>query len=98
VMVKIPFTKSKKGVTISIRLEPRSAKKGISGVVNGVLKIKVHSPPVGGAANEELIELLSEALRVRKTSVTIIRGHSSKEKLVEIQGIDSVLDLPEPTL
>jgi len=54
------------------------------------LKIKVHAPPVGGAANEELVEILSEELGIRKSAITIIRGHFSRDKVVEIEGIDSL--------
>ena len=53
-IVVIPFTKSKRGIAIKIRVEPRSSRKGLSGVIGDTLKIKVHAPPVGGAANEEL--------------------------------------------
>ena len=55
-----------------------------------MIKVKLNAPPVGGAANEELIEVLSEALGVKKTSVHIIRGMSSKNKIVEIEGIGAV--------
>jgi uncharacterized protein (TIGR00251 family) len=58
--MEIPFKKSKKGITIKIKVCPKSAQSGISGIVGDVLKIKVNAPPVGGAANEELIEILSD--------------------------------------
>jgi len=86
----VPFTKSKRGIAIKIRVEPRSSRKGLAGVIGDTLKIKVHAPPVGGAANEELVEILSEELGIRKSAITIIRGHSSRDKVVEIEGIDSL--------
>ena len=86
----IPFKKSKKGITIKIKVEPRSSRKGISGVMGETLKIRVNSPPVGGAANEELIDILSEEFGIRKTAIKIVRGNSSKDKLVEVVGIDSI--------
>jgi uncharacterized protein (TIGR00251 family) len=86
----IPFKKSKKGITIKIKVCPKSAQSGISGIVGDVLKIKVNAPPVGGAANKELIEILSDKLRMRKTSIKIIKGHTSRNKVVEIEGIERI--------
>lgn len=86
----MPFQRSKKGVTLKIKVEPRSSKKGISGVVGDAIKIKLNAPPVGGAANEELIEVLSEELGIKKTSIKILRGMSSRNKVVEIEGVTSI--------
>ncbi|MFZ3138120.1 MAG: DUF167 domain-containing protein [Thermodesulfovibrionales bacterium] len=86
----MPFQRSKKGVTLKIKVEPRSSRKGISGVVGDAIKIKVNAPPVGGAANEELIEVLSEEFGIKKTSIRILRGISSRNKVVEIEGVDSI--------
>ena len=84
--MEIPFKQSKKGITIKIKVDPKSAQSGISGIVGDVLKIKVNAPPVGGAANEELIEILSKEFTVRKTAIKIILGHHSRDKVVEIEG------------
>jgi uncharacterized protein (TIGR00251 family) len=86
----MPFQKSKKGVTLKIKVEPRSSRKGISGVVGDAIKIKLNAPPVGGAANEELIEVLSEEFGIKKTSIRILRGMSSRNKVVEIEGVTSI--------
>ncbi len=89
-VMNLPYKRSKKGITINIKVEPRSSRKGFAGVVGDALKIRVNSPPVGGAANDEVIETISEELGIRKTSIKIIRGATSKNKVVEIQGIDSL--------
>ncbi len=86
----IPFQRSKKGITLKVKVEPRSSRKGISGIVGDALKIRVNAPPVGGAANGELIEILSSEFGIKKTAIKIIRGHSSRDKVVEIEGIDSI--------
>jgi uncharacterized protein len=87
---EIPFKKTKNGITIEIKVEPRSSQKGISGVMdNNVLKVKLTSPPVEGAANEQLVEIMAEELKVKKSQVKVIRGHASKIKVVEISGIES---------
>jgi len=88
--MEIPLKRSTKGVVLKIRVEPRSSKKGIAGIIGDTLKVKVHSPPVGGAANEELIEILSEKFKIKKSLIKIIRGHTARDKVIEIEGIDSI--------
>ena len=90
-MKDIPFKKTKNGITIEVKVEPRSAQKVIAGVMdNNVLKVKLTSPPVEGAANEQLIEIIAEELKVKRAQVKVIRGHSSKRKVLEISGIERV--------
>lgn len=88
--MKIPFKKSKKGITLKVKVEPRSSRKGISGFTGDVTKVRVNAPPVGGAANEELVKILSEEFGVRKSAIKIIRGQASKDKVIEIEGVESI--------
>jgi uncharacterized protein (TIGR00251 family) len=88
--MQIPFRRTKNGITIEVKVEPRSSKKGISGVRENVVRVKLTAPPVGGEANEQLIEVMSEATGVRKSDIRILRGHSSKKKVVEIRGVSNV--------
>jgi uncharacterized protein (TIGR00251 family) len=87
--MEIPFKKSRRGITLKVKLEPRSSKKGISGLLGDSLKVKVYAPPVGGAANEELIEILSKEFGIKKSDIQIVRGNSSRDKIVEIAGRDA---------
>ena len=88
--MKIPYKKTKDGVVIEVKVEPRSSKKGIAGVMDNVLKVKLTAPPVEGEANEQLVEVISEATGVRKSNIRIVRGHSSKRKVVELKGVDGI--------
>ena len=89
--MKIPFKKINNGVTIEVKVEPRSSKKQIIGTMeNEILKVKLTAPPVDGSANEQLIELISEAVGVKRSQVSIVRGLSSKRKLVKITGIEEI--------
>lgn len=89
--MKIPYTKTKNGITIDVKVEPRSSKRQISGVMEDtVLKVKLTAAPVDGSANAQLIELIAEVTGVRKSQVRIIRGLSSKRKIVEITGIGKI--------
>jgi len=51
---------------------------------DGILKVHLRSPPVKGKANEELIEALGEQFKVKKSSIRILKGQTSKIKEVEI--------------
>ena len=88
--MEIPFKKTKRGITIKISVHPKSAQRGISGISGDVLKIKVNAPPVGGAANKEVIEILSDKFHMRKTAIKIIKGLSSRNKIVELEGIEKL--------
>jgi uncharacterized protein (TIGR00251 family) len=89
-VITIPFKTSRRGITIKVRVEPRSTRKGVAGIVGDALKIRLNSPPVGGAANKELVEILSEELGIRKTALNIIKGRSSRDKVIEIEGMKSL--------
>jgi uncharacterized protein (TIGR00251 family) len=89
-IMDVPFKRSKKGITFKVKIEPKSSKKGISGIVGEAIKIRVNAAPVRGAANEELIEILSEEFCIKKAAIKIIRGHFSRDKVVEIEGMDSL--------
>ncbi len=54
----------------------------------GRLKIKVTAPPDGGRANEKVVEMLSKVLRIPKSSIVIVRGSTSRIKLLELKDVD----------
>jgi uncharacterized protein (TIGR00251 family) len=93
--MEIPFKKSRRGITLKVKVEPKSSRKGISGLIGDYLKVKVHAPPVGGAANEELIEILSKEFGIKKSDIQILRGNSSRDKIIEITGSAGPLIIQE---
>jgi len=85
---KLPFFQAGRGgVFISLRIQPGSSRKEISGIHGEALKIKLFAPPVEGAANKALIAFLSKALGIKKTSMSIASGERSKDKRVFIEGV-----------
>jgi uncharacterized protein (TIGR00251 family) len=87
-----PSNKEQKSLIISIKVEPRSSKSGISGYYGNALKVKLNSPPVEGKANKELIEVLAREFKISKKDIEIIRGEKSKNKIVRLNGIKSIED------
>ena len=73
-------------ITFDVRVIPRSSKSEIVGEIDGVIKIKLKAPPVDGAANEELVRLISRELDISRSSIDIVAGHTSKHKRVRITG------------
>ncbi|VAX30352.1 hypothetical protein MNBD_NITROSPIRAE02-533 [hydrothermal vent metagenome] len=86
----IPFRKGKKGIVLNIRVEPRSSRAGVVGLLGNVLKVKLTSAPVDGAANKQLVEVLSKFFSIKKGAVHILRGETSKNKVVEIEGLEEM--------
>ena len=74
-------------VRFAVRVQPRSSRAGIDGVHGDALKIRVNAPPVDGAANEAVVEVLAKALGVAKRAVTIVSGGTSRGKVVEVKGL-----------
>ncbi|HSB32437.1 MAG TPA: DUF167 domain-containing protein [Candidatus Sulfobium mesophilum] len=88
--MNIPFKKTKEGILIEVKVDPRSSRKGVSGIMDNILKVKLTAPPVEGEANEQLIEVISELTGVRKSDIRIVRGLSSRRKVVEIRGVEAI--------
>ncbi|MGV8119326.1 MAG: DUF167 domain-containing protein [Candidatus Xenobiia bacterium LiM19] len=72
---------------LAIAVHPRSAHDGITDFRDGVLHIRLRAAPVDGRANEALIEILSELFDIRKSSLSIVRGEHSREKLIRFENL-----------
>ena len=72
---------------ISLRVRPGAARSEIVGFTDGVLEVRVTAPPVKGQANKELIDVLSRALSVGRRHITILMGHTSRNKVIAVEGL-----------
>ena len=79
--------KTAEPVTLSIRIQPRASKNEILRMEGGMLKVRLTAPPVDGAANEALIKFLADTLSIAKSQVEIVSGHTSRQKIVRVNGI-----------
>ena len=86
------------GVRIAIHVQPRASRSEVAGAHGDALKIRLSAPPVDGAANEALVELLSARFAVPSRAVRILSGAQSRAKIVEIDGLtaDDVRRLLNP--
>ncbi|MCE9602491.1 MAG: DUF167 domain-containing protein [Gemmatimonadetes bacterium] len=88
-MSPLRVTEREGAVRFSVRVQPRSSRAGIDGLHGEALKLRVNAPPVDGAANAAVIEVLAEALGVPRRAVRIVAGDSSRSKLVEVDGVSA---------
>lgn len=86
---KKQFKKGKAGSVIAVKVIPRSSTPGFSEIMDdGVLKIRLASPPVDGKANEELVKIVAKEIGCKATDIEIISGRTGKNKLVAIYGFE----------
>ena len=69
---------------IEVHLKPNSRHENVTKTDSGIYKVAVNAPPQDGRANTALIELLAAHFGVAKSCISIVRGHSSRKKLVDI--------------
>jgi uncharacterized protein (TIGR00251 family) len=79
-------TPSNGRVTIDVHVIPRARKSEIAGTRGEALLVRLNAPPIDGAANAALIELLATALGLSKREVSIVSGERSRTKRVRIMG------------
>jgi uncharacterized protein (TIGR00251 family) len=72
--------------TLSITVKPNSSKGPlIESDTSGMLTIYVRESAFDNQANKALIKLLAKHFNVPKNTIIIIRGHTSRHKIIEIQ-------------
>jgi len=77
------------GVSLAIKLQPRASSNEIGEPLGNELRIKVTAPPVDAAANEALLRLLANELGCSKGKVELVRGRTSRHKVVKLHGISA---------
>ncbi len=75
------------GVVFTAKVVPGSSRTCLSGLLDGMIKVKVSAAPEKGKANQCLVAFLAKQLGVKKNAVSIISGQSNPVKQVEVVGI-----------
>lgn len=83
----IDVSESDRGVAFAVKVVPRASRTEIAGEIGGAVRVRVASPPVDGAANDELIRFLARRLAVPRSSLEIVTGSASRTKLVRVSGV-----------
>lgn len=83
-------TESNGTVVFNVRVIPRASKSELAGELDGALKLRIASPPVDGAANEELVRFLAKKFGVSRSDISIIGGERSKNKRIKIENLSQL--------
>jgi len=72
---------------LRIRVVPNAKINSVVGQHGGAVKIKLRAPAVEGKANAALIRFLAEQLKLPRHAIVLKRGHRSRDKLIQIDGL-----------
>ena len=75
------------GLLLSVKLQPRASMNEIGEALGSELKIRVTAPPVDSAANEALVRFLADQLGCARNQVELMRGHTSRKKLIKLHNV-----------
>ncbi len=80
-------------VRVTIRVRPGAGRTAVGGEHGGALVVRVAARAVEGQANEAALIALAGAFGVRRRSVTLVTGATSRTKIVDVAGGEqAVLD------
>ena len=74
---------------LSLRVSPGAKSSAVVGRYGERWKIRVAAPAESGRANEALLGLLAVALGVTRSRLRVVSGTGSRDKIVEVTGIDA---------
>jgi len=77
------------GVSLAIKLQPRASANEIGEPLGAELRVKVGAPPVDAAANDALIRLLAQRFDCARSRVELLRGHTSRHKIIKLHGLSA---------
>ncbi len=90
-MASVPWTQTPDGLTLTIRLTPKSSRDVVEGVETladgkAVLKARVRAAPEDGKANDSLLRMLSKTLGLPQKALTLSAGATSRVKTIRLAG------------
>lgn len=77
------------GVHLRVHVKPRASKNAVGDALGDALSISVSAPPADGAANDAVVSLLARHLGIPRRCVTLVRGQTSRTKIVRVEGLDA---------
>lgn len=76
---------------LRLRVSPGAGRAAIVGRYGEGWKVRVTAPREGGRANDAVLQLLAGVLAVPRTALTLVSGHSARDKIVELAGVGPAL-------
>jgi len=72
---------------LRLRVSPGAGRAGIVGRHGDAWKVRVTAPPEDGRANEAVLRLLADALSVPRKTLSLVSGHTARDKIVLLDGV-----------
>jgi uncharacterized protein (TIGR00251 family) len=73
--------------TLTLHVQPGARRTEVAGAHGDALKIRLAAPPVDGKANAALLEFIADRLGLPKSAVRLVRGQTSRRKILELTAI-----------
>jgi uncharacterized protein (TIGR00251 family) len=70
---------------IFVKAKLRAKESRVHAIDGSHFKVSVKGPPVEGKANQQIVEALAEELKIPKSRITLVSGHTSKQKVFEVE-------------
>ena len=77
------------GLWLAVKVQPRASVNEIGEPLGNELRVRVTAPPVDSAANEAVLRPLAERLDCARNQVELVRGHTSRHKVVKLRGLST---------
>ena len=74
--------------TLEFRIHPQARRSRVTGILGTAYKLDVAAPPENGKANAACIELLSEVTQIHRSRIRLLKGETSRSKIIAFEGID----------
>jgi uncharacterized protein len=73
---------------LRLRVSPGARRSELVGRHGDGWKVRVTAPPEDGRANNAVLDLLARRLDLPRRALSIVSGHTAREKVVRMEGID----------
>ena len=86
-----PIEPVAEGVRVSLKVTPKAASAGVTGVATdaagrAVLEVRVTAAPEGGKANAAVVKLLAKAWKLPKGALRVTAGAKDRRKTLLVAG------------
>lgn len=81
----LPWLREEDGaLVLTLHVQPGASRTEVAGMHGDALKVRLAAPAVEGRANAALVAFLAEAFGVPRRQVAIVRGETSRRKVVRV--------------
>ena len=83
---KAPAAETETSCIIHVHVVPRSSRISVETLGELQYKVRLTSPPVEGAANKQLVDVVAEYLSLPRRQIEIVAGETARHKRLRIHG------------